>query len=261
MHTYIAAASAATFYLLASFLIGRVLLRRQPSPAGAWALVCGTAAVAAHALSLYWSLRTPGGLNLNPLPLLSFFLWGASGLALLYSRLQRPAELLLPILFPLSALAVPAALLLPGGASPQPWEPAMAAHVLLSALASGLLAIAALQVAALFLLDTRLKQHRLTGLMRILPSMQSQEEIIFQTLGAGAVLLLLAMLSGALFTADFLAGHMAYKILFSFVALGVMLTLLIGRRLFGWRGRTVGRWTLAGFVLLLVAYFGNRLLA
>jgi len=34
--------------------------------------------------------------------------------------------------------------------------------------------------------------------------------------------------------------------------------LLAGRWLYGWRGRTALRWTLTGFVLLVLAYVGSR---
>jgi ABC-type uncharacterized transport system permease subunit len=34
--------------------------------------------------------------------------------------------------------------------------------------------------------------------------------------------------------------------------------LLAGRLLYGWRGRTALRWTLTGFVLLILAYVGSR---
>jgi ABC-type uncharacterized transport system permease subunit len=38
----------------------------------------------------------------------------------------------------------------------------------------------------------------------------------------------------------------------------VFAILLFGRWRFGWRGRTAVRWTLSGFALLLLAYFGSR---
>jgi ABC-type uncharacterized transport system permease subunit len=34
--------------------------------------------------------------------------------------------------------------------------------------------------------------------------------------------------------------------------------LLWGRFRFGWRGRTALRWTLVGFVVLMLAYFGSK---
>jgi ABC-type uncharacterized transport system permease subunit len=35
--------------------------------------------------------------------------------------------------------------------------------------------------------------------------------------------------------------------------------LLWGRRRFGWRGRRAVRWTLTGFAVLVLAYFGSKL--
>jgi len=36
--------------------------------------------------------------------------------------------------------------------------------------------------------------------------------------------------------------------------------LLLGRWRFGWRGRQALRWTLAGYVLLGLSYFGSKLI-
>ena len=38
----------------------------------------------------------------------------------------------------------------------------------------------------------------------------------------------------------------------------IFAALLAGRWLYGWRGRTALRWTLAGFVMLVLAYVGSR---
>jgi ABC-type uncharacterized transport system permease subunit len=35
--------------------------------------------------------------------------------------------------------------------------------------------------------------------------------------------------------------------------------LLLGRRLWGWRGRKAISWTLSGFGILILAYFGSKL--
>ena len=37
--------------------------------------------------------------------------------------------------------------------------------------------------------------------------------------------------------------------------------LLLGRTLYGWRGRVAMRWTLAGFMALVLAYVGSRFVA
>ena len=46
--------------------------------------------------------------------------------------------------------------------------------------------------------------------------------------------------------------------MFAVVSWLTFAALLVGRHLYGWRGRTALRWTLAGFVLLLLAYVGSR---
>jgi len=38
----------------------------------------------------------------------------------------------------------------------------------------------------------------------------------------------------------------------------IFAALLAGRYLYGWRGRVALRWTLVGFVALLLAYVGSR---
>ncbi len=43
-------------------------------------------------------------------------------------------------------------------------------------------------------------------------------------------------------------------------ALVVFALLLIGRWRFGWRGRRAIRWTLAGYAVLALGYFGSRVI-
>ena len=49
-----------------------------------------------------------------------------------------------------------------------------------------------------------------------------------------------------------------HKTVFALVSWLTFALLLAGRWLRGWRGRTALRWTLAGFVFLLLAYVGSR---
>jgi ABC-type uncharacterized transport system permease subunit len=44
----------------------------------------------------------------------------------------------------------------------------------------------------------------------------------------------------------------------SLAAWAVFLVLLVGRVRYGWRGRTAVNWTLLGFLILLLAYFGTK---
>ncbi len=77
-------------------------------------------------------------------------------------------------------------------------------------------------------------------------------------IGRGFVLLSIAQATGFMFLEDMFAQHLAHKTLLSVAAWVVFGVLLWGRFRFGWRGRTALRWTLAGFVVLMLAYFGSK---
>ena len=85
------------------------------------------------------------------------------------------------------------------------------------------------------------------------------ESLLFGFLWAGWILLSLSLLSGALFLDDLLAQHLAHKTILSSFAWVVFAVLLWGRHQLGWRGHKAIRWTLAGFCLLMLAYFGSKL--
>ena len=77
-------------------------------------------------------------------------------------------------------------------------------------------------------------------------------------IGSGFALLSAGLLTGIFFLEDIFAQHLVHKTVLSIVAWLVFGILLWGRWRFGWRGRTAIRWTLSGFVVLLLAYFGSK---
>ncbi|WP_372716808.1 inner membrane protein YpjD [Immundisolibacter sp.] len=163
------------------------------------------------------------------------------------------------VLAPLAALSV-LLMMLPSHAAPLPIVDALplALHILLSVLAYGLLALAALQALFMAYQDSRLRQHTPGGLLRALPPLGDMEQLLFQILALGFAALTLALLSGMLFLGDIFAPHLIEKTALSICAWLVIGTLLIGRRRAGWRGQTAVRWTLAGFALLMLAYLGSK---
>ena len=66
------------------------------------------------------------------------------------------------------------------------------------------------------------------------------------------------MVSGIMYLKDMFAQHLAHKTILSIAAWLVFAILLVGRWRFGWRGRTAIRWTMSGFVTLLLAYLGSK---
>ncbi|HLO95358.1 MAG TPA: cytochrome c biogenesis protein CcsA, partial [Burkholderiaceae bacterium] len=72
---------------------------------------------------------------------------------------------------------------------------------------------------------------------------------------AGVVVLSLAIVLGWLFTPQWRWDH---KTLLSVMGWLVLVGLLTGRRVFGWRGRRATRWLYLGAALLLLSYAGTR---
>jgi ABC-type uncharacterized transport system permease subunit len=55
------------------------------------------------------------------------------------------------------------------------------------------------------------------------------------------------------------AQHLVHKTVLSTLAWVVFGSLLLGRFRYGWRGRTAITWTLSGFLILILAYFGSKI--
>ena len=132
------------------------------------------------------------------------------------------------------------------------------AHVLVSMLAYSLLALASVQAVLLAIQDHHLHNRHPGGFIRALPPLQTMESLLFEMIGAGFVLLTLSLLSGFLFLEDMFAQHLAHKTVLAVAGWFVFGMLLLGRFRAGWRGRTAIIWTLSGFVVLMLAYFGSK---
>jgi ABC-type uncharacterized transport system permease subunit len=94
--------------------------------------------------------------------------------------------------------------------------------------------------------------------VRALPPLQTMESLLFEMIAVGFVLLSLALLSGFSFLEDMFAQRQVHKTVLSIIAWFVFGTLLWGRYRFGWRGQKALIWTLSGFVVLMLAYFGSK---
>ena len=84
------------------------------------------------------------------------------------------------------------------------------------------------------------------------------ESLLFQMIATGFALLTLALVTGFLFLEDIFAQHLVHKTTLSIIAWFVFGILLWGRWRFGWRGQTALRWTIGGFIFLMLAYFGSK---
>ena len=264
MELHLSAALAVLSYLAAlAFLIGSLRATGQSRPVngGPLRLAClgmGFVAIALHA-SLFFDNGTlrPSFSFLSALSLVSLCI----NTILLFTALLRPVEKLAVITFPLAAVIVLLQMSMPDGTkvlNDRSWE--MSTHIVSSLIAYSLLNIAALQAIFLAIQDHFLRNHRTdNALMRSLPSLQAMESLMFQLIAAGLLLLTLSLMSGFLFLDDMFAQHLAHKTVLSILAWLVFAILLLGRQRYGWRGQTAIRWTLGGFIALMLAYFGSKM--
>ena len=109
-------------------------------------------------------------------------------------------------------------------------------------------------------LDRALHAKRFSPVIRQMPPLLALERLLFQVLWAGFALLTLTVFSGVLFSEQLFGRPVAlsHKTVFALMSWLIFAALMWGRWRHGWRGRLAVRWTLAGFVLLLLAYVGSK---
>lgn len=216
-------------------------------------------AILLHLVALTFGLIHEGSLRIGIAEAASLFVWQSALLLWLFA-LREPVGIIGTVIYPLAGL-----LAVMGALAPSPvsnlrisdWQVSL--HVMLSLLSAGLLTLAAVQSLALAAQDRLLHRRRLAPVGGRLPPLQTTERVLFQLIAVGFVLLSLTLLSGLWFVHDWLAQHLAHKTILSITAWLIFGVLLWGRWRFGWRGRTAIRWALAGYVTLILAYFGSRL--
>ncbi|MFB1487356.1 MULTISPECIES: inner membrane protein YpjD [unclassified Thiocapsa] len=258
-HTLVAIV-AILCYSAAATLIGMRLFRKTEGWTPQRPLVLGLVFVglALHSWLLWDSIFSHAGLNLGFYNALALTTWTIITL-LLVSSLTKPVENLGLLLLPAAALSlvleatfVDVDFMRPSADWP------LKIHVLLSMLAYSLLTLAAVQAILLAVQDSHLRSRHPGGYVRTLPPLQTMESLLFEMITAGFVLLTLALLSGFAFLENMLAQHLVHKTVLSVLAWMMFGGLLIGRFRNGWRGRIAIGWTLGGFVVLILAYFGSK---
>jgi len=138
--------------------------------------------------------------------------------------------------------------------------PAFRVHLVIALTAFSLFTIASLQALMMALLERRLRQGPLPVFLQSLPPLLTMERLLFRIVAVGFVLLTLTLASGMLFSEELFGKPLRFthKVVFAVAAWFIFAALLAGRWIYGWRGRVALRWTLAGFLSLVLAYIGTK---
>ena len=215
-------------------------------------------AIVFHAVTIALQLGGNGFLDFGFFVATSVTFWLLPTILLL---LREPIEGLLLVVLPFSAIALAASLALEGQPAPiDISQPEFALHILLSLVGYTVLFMSAIQSLLVLLVDHSMRRHRVSGLMRLLPPLETMESMLFKLIGIGFGLITLGIILGAWFALGSDQGMGSEHILPSLLAWLLFLFLLVGRRFLGWRGTTATAWTLLAFGLLAGGYLGNKFL-
>lgn len=246
---------AIALYTVATGLLWQEI--RQGQPRYKVALWLGVLAAICHGLASYTGMITATGMNISLSQVSILISWFVVTLTLLSGTI-RPLLNILVAIFPFTAAVLLINLL--AGSPPKLIEHAggVMSHIVLSLLSYSVLTIAAVQAVTLAVQEYRLKHHQLRGLLKVLPPLVTMEDMLFELVLIGFVLLTLSIGTGMYYVDDLFAQHLVHKSVFSILAWLCFGILLIGRHQLGWRSRTAIRWTLLAFVLLLIGYLGSK---
>lgn len=175
-----------------------------------------------------------------------------------------------PLVLPLAALAVPLPAVFPGMTLAHAASMQFKLHLILGMAAYSVFTIAMLHALLMAIAERSLHKVRplpagagpspLGGPLAGLPPLLTLERLLFRLIGLAFALLTLTLATGLVFSESLFGRALRFdhKTLFALLSWLTFAILLVGRHAYGWRGRMALRFTLSGFVMLLLAYVGSR---
>jgi len=232
----------------------------EPLTMRAWERIAIVATLLLHGSGLYDGLFGSGGMRFSFSFALSLMLWMAVLIYWLESFRSR-MDGLQPMVLPLAAVCA-----LAPAVFPQVHAISNAAalgfklHFLTAMLAYSLFTLSALHAVFMSFVERKLHLRVVDRHLASLPPILAMEALLFRMITVAFFLLTLTLGSGVMFSEAIFGKALVldHKTLFAFISWAIFAALLIGRRIYGWRGRIALRWTLAGFLVLLLAYIGSR---
>ena len=213
-----------------------------------------------HAVLIARAMFAPDGLHLGVGNAVSAILWLTVlvyWVGNIFYRLDGLQSLVLPV----AAVAVLLPAVLPS-VRPLPNTELVEfkIHLLIAMLAYSLFTIASLHVLLMALLERRLHGGNVPRALHGLPPLLAMETLLFRIIWAGFILLTATLVTGVLYSEELFgkAARFNHKTVFGVLSWIIFAALLGGRHIYGWRGRVAVRWTLAGFLMLVLAYVGSK---
>ncbi|WP_028468008.1 cytochrome C assembly family protein [Neptunomonas japonica] len=247
---------AVFLYLIAAILQFK-LLKQQTSSSAMIKAIAGAGAIV-HTFSVYSVLHQPDGINLGFFIAGSLIGWLVAAVVII-SSLRQPIENLFIGVLPMAALTAALSVWGPNLGVAKIYQGGLIIHILLSILSYSIFTVATFQAFLLSKQDLALKQHHTRGLVASLPPLQTMERLLFEMIWIGMILLTASLVTGFIFLDDLFSQHLVHKTILSIIAWILYAILLWGRSMRGWRSHRAVRWTVSGFFILMLSFFGSKL--
>lgn len=226
-----------------------------------WERIGILGAVVLQGIGLHDGLFGEGGMRFSFSFALSLMLWLAVIIYWLESFRSR-MDGLQPLVLPLAAVCAALPVVFPqvhviGHATTWSFK----LHFLTAMLAYGMFTLSAMHAVFMGIVERSLHHKADVGLrFADLPPLLTMEALLFRMIAVAFSLLTVALATGVMFSEEVFSKPLVFdhKTLFAFFSWGIFAALLVGRKAYGWRGRIALRWTLAGFLVLMLAYVGSR---
>jgi ABC-type uncharacterized transport system permease subunit len=218
-------------------------------------------ALVLHAMLLYQRVLTPEGMDLGVANAISLLVWLTLLIYWLASLAYAGLGGILGMMAPVGLVAILLQAAIPThhyvtyGA-----DPLFALHFGIAMLAYSLFIVATVHALLMMAEEKWLHRGTLPPFLRTLPPLLEMEALLFRILLAAFVLLTLTVVSGLFFSEQLFGKPLTvtHKTVFGILSWLIFGALLAGHYFRGWRGRTAVRWTVAGFIALLLAYIGSK---
>ena len=248
--------SAVVFYIVSLVTLWRGIFSRRPVDRTKLAnisFLAGVLHLLGALLLVFWGNQINFSLFAS-----GSLIFAMTCLLVTFSTTRKPVHMVLLVIQPICILLILASLFVPP-TKVAPVSMGVASHILFSILSYGLITIAAASAIVMMYASYKLKHKQAGALGTLVPPLETIEKLLFEMLLTGEILLTASIFSGVIFINDFFGQHLAHKTFFSLLSWVIFAVLLAGHHYFGWRGSRAMKLTMAGFVMLLLAYAGSKL--
>ena len=216
------------------------------------------ASIVIHGLVAYLNIDTAEGQNLGLFNIFVMTTWIAMAIVF-WNLIKHQANALLLISLPIAALSLLEVAIIESDAVVSKRHSAYDLwHILLAICSMSTLLLAAMQSLLVLYIDNGLRNHPAT-IYNWLGPLQSMERYLIQLLSLGFFLMTISLALTFWISSTAFEAQALHKIVLTLLSWVVLAILLFGHYQRGWRGVFAAKWTLVGVFLLLLGYFGSKL--